>query len=186
MLTLILGSLLLTTGCKKDPNPENPEELITTVKLILTDVSTLTEYEFIWRDLDGDGGLPPEITVPSSLPAGATFAGVIQFLNELESPTEDLTDEIIDEGDEHQVFYQISPALFPMTVAYSPFDELDDDGKNIGIKTVFVTSSTQSGGSLRIVLKHEPSKSPQRDIDNPDGAGGETDVDITFSGITIN
>jgi hypothetical protein len=185
MLTLVMGSLLFTTGCKDDPAPVNPEELITTVKLTLTDVGTLTEYVFVWRDLDGDGGLPPSISIPASLPANTTFAGVIEFLNELETLVKDITEEVIDEGDEHQVFYQVTPALFPMTIIYSPLDELDVNDKNIGIKSVVVTGDAQAGGSLRIVLKHEPSKSPQRAIDNPDGAGGETDVDIVFTGINI-
>jgi hypothetical protein len=183
-LILALVSLLLTTGCKDDPAPVNPEELITTVIINLINEGGGTNYVLSWTDLDGDGGNPPVIVAPSFIEFG-TYRADISFLNQAVSPNIDVTDEVIDEGDEHQIFFQVSPSAFPLSISYHPADELDANGKNIGIVTRWETTSLDTDGSIRIVLKHEPNKSPQSAIDNPNGAGGETDVDIVFTGIGI-
>src|SRR5688500_3812600 len=176
-------TMLLFAGCKPDPVPENPEQLITTVRLMLETGSQT--HIFQWTDLDGDGGSAPEIIKPDSLPANTTFTGTITIINQLAVPTVDVTQEVIEEGAEHQLFYIVSPDIFTLEPHYSVDDIPDENGRNIGIVTIFQTGSAAENGSLRIVLKHEPQKDPQSDIEDPDGAGGETDLDITFSNISI-
>jgi len=183
---ICFSCLALATGCKDDPAPENPEELITTVTLTLDALGVGGEdVVFQWKDLDGDGGSAPIILQPDYLDDNRIYNGTIQFLNESVSPAEDITDEILAEGTEHQIFYQVSPSSFPITIGYADSDEKDADGKNIGTKIVLETGAGTLNGSLRIILKHAPNKSPLQPIDNPDGAGGETDADITFSAINI-
>ena len=39
------------------------------------------------------------------------YQGAVRFLNETETPAEEITDEVLEEADEHQVFYTTSDGL---------------------------------------------------------------------------
>ena len=39
------------------------------------------------------------------------YQGAVRFLNETETPAEEITDEVLEEADEHQVFYTTSEGL---------------------------------------------------------------------------
>ncbi|MEO1713252.1 MAG: type 1 periplasmic binding fold superfamily protein, partial [Bacteroidota bacterium] len=89
---------------------------------------------------------------------------------------EDITREIEEEDDEHQLFYQIASDL-NLTVAYE-----DADGNNnpVGLLTT-ITTGDASTGTLTVTLRHEPAKDASGvsdgDIAN---AGGETDIEVIF------
>ena len=122
------------------------------------------------QDLDGDGPNEPVITVSGPLTAGTSYAGSIQWLNEMEDPAEDITEEILEEDDEHQVFF--SAAGVGMEFVYMDFD---GDGNPLG--TQFVLAPLGAGsGSVTITLVHEPAK-PN---DGLDTAGGSIDIQTTF------
>ena len=167
-------------GCKKDddddPTPviPNEEELITTVIYTLTDDTTGTTYEFRFTDLDGDGSNAPVVT-SDSIPANSKFTAKVEFLNETETPAEDITEEIMEEDTEHQLFFTVTGANY--TIEYS---DTDPDGNPLGLETA-VTSGATGNGSLSIVLRHEPNKNApgvsDGDITN---AGGETDIEVDF------
>lgn len=173
-LTAIIAlSALMLGGCKKDdPVVENPEELITTVNYTLTalDQSPVT---LTWRDLDGDGGDMPEIT-GGTLQSGIIYQGTLELLNETENPAEDVTEEIMEEDEEHQFFFATSDLL---VISYA---DADVDGNPIGLSTT-VTTGNPGAYELNIKLKHLPVKDAEGvstgDITN---AEGETEVDITF------
>ena len=103
------------------------------------------------------------------------YTGSVELLNELETPAEDITAEVRDEAEEHQFFFQSTAS--GLSVAY---DDLDADGKPIGLTTT-ITTQGASTGTLTITLKHEPVKDASGvsmgDITN---AGGETDIEVTF------
>ncbi len=180
-LLLVLGlvSVLFITSCKKD-EPEDPiipneEELITTLRYTLTPDGGGTDVVFTFQDLDGDGGDSPTIT-GGILDTNATYTGSLELLNELESPAEDITEEVQEEAEEHQFFFQTSANGLNIT-----YDDADEDGNPIGISTI-VTTNDVSTGTLTVTLRHEPNKDASGvssgDISN---AGGETDIEVTFN-----
>ena len=173
---LLLLFFVFAIGCKDDdPEPENEEELITTVIVTMHDHSTMTDYVQTFTDLDGDGGDAPVITT-TDIPANKTFDVTVQFLNEQENPAEDITEEVKEEDDEHQVFFIVSG----LNLTHQYEDE-DGDGNPLGVDNT-MESGDASTGTLRVVLRHEPDKNASGvsdgDITN---AGGETDIDVTFS-----
>ena len=169
---------LFFVACKKDDPKEpvipNEEEVITTLNFTLTPVGGGTPVEFKFKDLDGDGGNPPEISV-GKLDTNTQYTGSVELLNELETPADDITIEVREEAEEHQFFFQSTAS--GLSVAY---DDLDEDGKPIGLVTT-ITTQGASTGTLTITLKHEPVKDASGvsmgDITN---AGGETDIEVTF------
>jgi len=127
------------------------------------------------RDLDADGPNPPVITSPE-LMANTTYQGSIELLNETESPAEDITEEVAEEDDEHQFFFQVIGNADIMVT----YTDMDDDGNPIGINFTLTTGAA-STGSLTIVLRHLLDKNAANvsdgDITN---AGGDTDIEVTF------
>ena len=164
-------------GCSDDdtaPEVINDEELITTVILTLTQESG-DQVVLTTVDLDGDGPDEPETTVVGNFAENTQYTGAVQFLNETEDPAEDITEEVIEEADEHQVFYTVSEGL-NITTTYVDFDSNDNPlGVNITLET-----GEASSGSLTVTLRHEPVK-PN---DGLESAGGETDIATSFD-VTI-
>ena len=168
---------LAMLGCSDDdttPEIINEDELITTVILTLTQESG-AQVVLTTVDLDGDGPDEPVTTVVGNFSQNTQYQGAVQFLNETEDPAEDITEEVIEEADEHQVFYTVSEGL-NITTTYQDFDSNDNPlGVNITLET-----GEASSGSLTVTLRHEPVK-PN---DGLDSAGGETDIATSFD-VTI-
>ncbi len=159
-------------GCDDDDTPEviNEEELITTVTYELTS-TTQPAVTFTSRDQDGDGPLVPTVTVSGNLVANTTYTGSVRFLNELESPAENITEEVEEEADEHEVFYNTS--VNGLTI--NKVDN-DPDGNPLGLRTN-IQAGAAGTGTLTIVLRHEPKKPNNGSLSD---AGGETDVEVVF------
>lgn len=173
--------VIALSSCKKDdPDIPNEEELITTVELTLTPTGSGPDVVFNFQDLDGDGGDAPLITEPSSVMANHDYSASIRFLNENENPAENITEEVDEEGAEHQIFFQFSTGL---NASYA-YTDSDANGNPIGLSTEIVTGGA-STGQMTITLRHEPDKAAAGvsagDITN---AGGETDIEVTFD-VTI-
>jgi len=171
-----IGSVLLTS-CNDDNDsaPVNEEEVITTITATLTPVAG-APIILQSRDIDGDGPNAPVITVSGNLTAGETYSGMMSILNELSNPVDDVTAEIFEEGVDHQFFFQATNG----TVASTSYEDVDANGKPIGIQFNLV-AGTVGNGNLSIILRHEPNKSGTNvstgDITN---AGGETDIQVVF------
>jgi len=179
-LFLATASLFLASCSDDDNGPVNEEEVITTVITTLTNGSTTITLTS--RDLDGDGPNAPVITPsPGNLMSNTTYTGTISFLNELETPAEDITTEVEEEGDEHQVFYQIPSALG--TIGYTDFDV---NAKPVGLTFTYTTGNAGTG-NLTVTLRHLPNKSATGvaagDITN---AGGATDAQVTYPIVIAN
>lgn len=170
----------LTSCSSDDPEIVNEEELITTLKVTLTPNEGGETVILEYKDLDGDGPNDPETTITGNLVANKTYTGVTQVLNETESPAEDITLEVEEEGDEHQFFY-----IFSNSIATVNYTDVDKNGRPIGINFTFTTTSAQIG-NLTVILRHEPNKAASGVSEgNITNAGGETDVEANFS-LTIN
>ncbi len=174
LLLLIVASYVFTGCDKDDPEIPNEEELITTVIYNLNtaggDLVTLS-----WKDLDGDaGGEEPTITA-GTLNANETYTGILVLLNESVSPPVDVGMEVLEEGEEHQLFFEPSSANVSVN-----YDDEDGNGNPLGLKTVLTTGDVGSG-TITITLRHEPVKTASGvsdgDITNAQGA---TDVKVTI------
>ncbi len=177
-VTLLVGM----ASCKKDPVIENEEELITDVELQLIPNGSFETVTCRFSDADGDGGNTPVIVTSGTLKAGVVYDGFITLKNSIANPKQDITQEILDEAEDHQLFYVLSPSLSgALSVSYSDQDLLNYP---IGLKTIFRPSKAGNGG-ITVILKHLPEKSaPGVSLGDPANAGGETDVEVTFQ-VTI-
>lgn len=174
-IAFIFATSFFFTACEKDdPEIPNEEELITTLEYTLTPNGGGAATTLSFQDLDGDGGNDPTIT-GGTLAANQTYTGTLELLNEVETPPENITEEIEEEDEEHQFFFQTNIA--DLNIAYN---DQDGNGNPVGLKTTITTGSTASG-TISITLRHEPNKSgtgvSEGDITN---AGGETDIEVTF------
>ncbi len=174
LLPLFASALLVFVFTSCDPEPEvpNEEELITTVEYTLTSGAETVVLRF--EDLDGDGPNDPVIT-GGSLTSNTSYSGSMTLLNEAETPAEDITTEIEEEDTEHQFFF--SSTVTGLSIDYA---DTDDDGNPVGLQSTLTTGSA-GGGSITIILRHEPAKSADGVADGDiTNAGGETDIEVTF------
>ncbi len=176
LIAVLIIVILSLNSCKKDdPIIEEPVELITTLTYTLTSSDGGSVVVLSFQDLDGDGGNAPVIT-DGVLNANTTYTGVLMLSNEQASPAEDITEEISEEDEEHQFFFQSTVA--GLNISYT---DQDSDGNPLGLTTALTTTDAGSG-TINIVLRHEPAKSADGvsggDITN---AGGETDIEVTFN-----
>jgi hypothetical protein len=183
-IAFVFSLATIFTSCSNDDNsaPVNEEEVISTVKVTLTNganIITLTK-----KDLDIDGPNPPEFTVSGNLSANTTYTGEVSLLNETVIPVKVVSEEIEESAQEkldHQFFYGANEGLLG---AFTYEDE-DGNGNPIGLRFTFTTGAA-STGKLSVILKHLPNKSAAGvslgDITN---AGGNTDAEAIFN-ITVN
>ena len=119
MFSAILASLFI--ACEKDdPIIPNEEELITTLEYTLKPEGGGDDILFSFKDIDGDGGDEP-IILTSPLAANTTYTGTLNLLNESETPAESITEEILEEDEDHQFFFQTD--VEGVDVAYNDQDE---------------------------------------------------------------
>ena len=177
-LVTALTVMVLMNACKKDPEPVNEEEVITTVILSLQKSGSSTVQNFVFNDPDGDGGLSAT-TDSIIIEKAAIYNATITLLNNLVSPADTISKEVLEEGLEHQFFYQSTPTDVITNFNYE--GENDTDGNPIGLDFSFATRTAGGAGTLRITLRHLPNKSAtgvaSGDITNADG---ETDIEVDF------
>ncbi|MCB0456612.1 MAG: type 1 periplasmic binding fold superfamily protein [Flavobacteriaceae bacterium] len=177
--TTVIALFLGFAACNNDddtPQVVNEEEVITTLTVTLVPQGGGNTITLTSRDLDGEGPNDPVISISGDLTANTTYTGAVTFLNETETPVEDITEEVVEEADEHQVFYVPSSAL-NVVFTYGNFDS-----NNNPLGTVFnAETGDASSGTLTVVLRHEPQKPNNGTLAD---AGGETDISVTFN-VTI-
>lgn len=176
-LWLAIVVLLAGTACSSDdPEMVNEEELITTVNVTFTNTAMASDVVNVsFRDLDGPGGTDPVIG-DLALSANAEYTFTVEFLNEQETPTEDITAEVREEGTDHQVFF-IKGGTANIEIAYG---DQDTNSNPIGLAGT-ATTGDASNGTFGIVLVHEPNKSATGvSAGNIGGAGGEEDIRVQF------
>ncbi len=181
ILSIALTSIIITSCSSDDdtPIPVNEEEVITSVIATFTPVGGGTTVLLTSKDLDGDGPNSPEVTISGPFSSNTSYNGSVQFLNELESPAEDITEEVEEEALEHQVFYNATNSIGTMT-----YNDEDSEGNPIGLIFIFQSMTTNDpiNGTITITLRHEPNKDgdgvSDGDITN---AGGETDAQVSYN-----
>ena len=174
ILFIALSAIALTiSSCVKDPEIEDPEEVITTLNYTLTPASGGSAVTLSFQDLDGDGGMDATYTV-GDLAANTTYSGSIELLNESETPAEDVTEEIEEEDEEHQFFFSATNGI---SITY---DDADPNGNPIGLANTLTTGAA-GNAAITVILRHEPDKDASGVADGDiTNAGGETDIEVTF------
>ncbi|MBB6609777.1 hypothetical protein H7F15_01890 [Pontibacter sp. Tf4] len=171
---LMMGSLIATTGCGGDddptPAPASDAEVITTVQLILEPEKGGLAMATI-KDMDGVGGANPTKETLILKP-NTVYTGEILLLNEKENPAVEIHDEILEEADDHQIFYTPGGNL-DLEVEST---DTDSKGRPVGLATTFTTGAA-SQGTLKVVLKHQKGTKAAAP---GDATKGETDVEVTF------
>lgn len=186
---LILSAAVISlSSCNsEDPVPENDGEVITDVTLVFTELDASgavigSPFSFSASDSEGiEVGTSPEVD-EITLEAGKTYQMEIEVGNAIEG--EDITEEILEESDEHQFFFLGS--AFIGTTAPLSYSYADAGGIALGVKGMLVVEASPAvnTGMFRVVLRHDLNKDFEG-ADNPNfenfvNAGGETDLDITF------
>ncbi|AXG73597.1 type 1 periplasmic binding fold superfamily protein [Flavobacterium arcticum] len=174
---LALISFISLTSCSNDDDAVfvNEEEVITTLTATFTPAVGGETVTLTSRDLDGDGPDAPVLTVSGDFVTGTTYSGTVSFLNETESPAENISEEVYEEGDEHQIFFQQS-GLGTFTYA-----DTDVNGNPIGLSFNYQAADAATTGALTITLRHEPNKAAEGVADGDiTNAAGSTDATATF------
>ena len=166
-LALALSAL---TACSSDVEKESAEggghhhhELMTTVELVFSPQSGGDDLVFAFADIEGAGA--PEIDT-IELSVGESYDLSVFFLNELETPTEDVTPEIADEDNEHQVFFTGSAVQGPATgdnpsaIFEHAYADADRSGLPLGLDNTAEVLQAGSG-ELTVTLRHMPPESGQ-------------------------
>lgn len=194
----VFVSAALTFGCADDDDasptgPADPEEhedddddhhgpgeeeLITTLAITLTPSGGGSPITVRFRDLDGEGGNAPVVDV-LAVTGGTDYNGMVEVLNETETPPEDITEEVEEEAEAHQFFFETLGGFSAATVEYA--DKESDYGSNsgadhpVGIAFTLSVPENAQNGQFRVILSHFD-EAPKDGVNQSD----ETDIDVTF------
>lgn len=154
-----MSLLLLALGCVNPSNPdeENEEELITTVILEATDASGGV-ISATWEDLESDGNPTVDDLI---LMDGVDYTLSVRFLNNLEDPAEEITTEVQEEGDHHQLFFTgnavegAATGENPDAVITQEYADADEDGLPIGLENN-ISAVLEGSETLMVTLQHLP------------------------------
>jgi hypothetical protein len=175
-LTLMIS--LLVASCKKEeqvvspPLPEN--EFLTTVKLQLVNAATNDTVIAIWKDLTPEDTNPADTSLAVlNLKKNSTYQATILLLDETQNPAEDITEEIKERANYHQLFYFPSSSLGGNLVVNVTDTDTNSPPLPLGVTSNFITSNV-ANGKINVVLRHQPN------VKNGTFAPGSTDVDVNF------
>lgn len=177
--------LTWTLNVAQDPNAppcENEEEIITDVTLAFVPAAGGDTIFATATDPDGPGPLDLVVDSAISLVENTEYSLSLKLLNAIEG--EDITEEIMEEDDEHMFFFAWTGDLFSDPAGDGNADnradivnynDMDENSLPVGLSTQWTTSSSVSG-DFRVVLKHQPDiKSATSTIND-----GDSDIDLTF------
>jgi hypothetical protein len=178
----VLPALLLAAifaGCKKDkdlvpvpPPVVNEGEVITTLTLMFVDSANTSDVRYAtFRDPDGDGGAGPDIFDTIVLAPNKTWLTSIILLNETANPVDTISNEVLDEANDH--LFCFGPSGVGITVTIT-----DTDGNSLplGLQSKWKTTGTATG-TVEVELKHQPG------VKNGTCTPGETDIHVHFQAI---
>ncbi|MCY3772495.1 MAG: type 1 periplasmic binding fold superfamily protein [Gemmatimonadetes bacterium] len=163
---------------EEDDHGPGEEELITTLRITLTPSGGGAPVTVQFQDLDGEGGNAPVVGT-LVVNAGTDYDGAVQVLNELESPAENITEEVEEEAEAHQFFYRTLGGFSPATVTYADkeSDYTTNSGADhpVGVAFMLSVPANAQDGQLRVILSHYD-EGPKDGVTQSD----ETDIDVTF------
>ncbi len=180
-------TLFVFTACEEDeavPEEEEEMEVITDVTLIFTpdagDVVTATA-----QDPDGEGVLDLVVKDEIKLQSGTSYTLTFDIMNNLETPGEDIGDEIAEEDDEHQFFFAWTEGAFSnpsgngnIDNASDPvnYNDSDGNGNPFGLNTSWTAGNPTTAASFTVRLQHQPDVKTATSGAND----GDTDFELQF------
>tara|TARA_B000000565_G_scaffold252640_1_gene228030 strand:+ start:494 stop:1096 length:603 start_codon:yes stop_codon:yes gene_type:complete len=180
-------TLFVFTACEEDeavPEEEEEMEVITDVTLIFTpdagDVVTASA-----QDPDGEGVLDLVVKDEIKLQSGTSYTLTFDIMNNLETPGEDIGDEIAEEDDEHQLFFAWTEGAFSnpsgngnIDNASDPvnYNDSDGNGNPLGLNTSWTAGNPTTAASFTVRLQHQPDVKTATSGAND----GDTDFELQF------
>lgn len=172
-LIALVIAIFTFSACKEEgPKPSDPPsnegELITTLKIILTDSADNSVKTFVFKDTDGDGGNNPTQFDTIVINQLRTYSANLILLDESKSEIDTISNEILVEADEH--LFVFSPSNSNLNISI-----LDKDSKGLplGLFSKWKTIAI-SNGKVTIALKHQPG------VKDGSSIPGETDIELAF------
>lgn len=175
---LYIGLIIICSSCLNDddiPKQVNETEVITDVDLIFKDEngneSTYTYTDPKYRTEDYQDPVI-NLTIQSTYQVNVVF-----WDRSNPDDIEDVTEEVMDEKDDHFVEYRFYENAIDL-VRTDEEESTDIDGIQIGLSTQWTT--TEAGeGAVQVTLIHKPEV---KETEDPmgDHTGGETDAEVTF------
>ena len=171
MMTVAVISTVSLSCSKDEDEPLNEEELITTLRVTMTESGATGSQVFTFRDVDGPGGQNPTAFDSIIVNANRNYSVALQFLNESVSPAEDITTEVVAEANDHQVFFESAGVVINVLN-----QNLDGVGLPLGTTSTW-NAGAAGTGRMKITLKHKPGAKAAGDPVSK----GETDVEVEFN-----
>lgn len=185
----LLSSVLLFISCDKDdtPDAENEMEVFTKAVIVVTNLSDNSsktyEFEVEEHDHDHDHGVLVQNQegddhgdhTEIELESDSEYKFEITFLNDSDpNNVIDMTEEVIEEKDEHIVFYE----LIGDGISYESTsgDILDSEENALNLVTKWTTTAA-TVVDVEAYLIHQPTSKTGTTRDD---FGGATDVEIEF------
>lgn len=167
---VLVFSMLMFSACKKDdPKPVNEEEVITTLRVVLTPGGGGVPVTLEFKDQDGDGSVAPVKTISGPLNANKTYTGLITLQDESRAVVKDITPEVQEEAEDHLFCFGATGNLSVVA------NDTDSNGFPIGLSSSWVTTAA-GNVSIKITLRHQPGTKT-----GTCPGTGETDVEVDFS-----
>ena len=184
----LLSSVLLFISCDKDdtPDAENEIEVFTKAVIVVTNLSddSSETYNFEVEEHDHEHSAIVQAQEDEEghgdhteidLERDSEYKFEITFLNDSDpNNVIDMTEEVIEEADEHLVFYE----LIGDGISYDTTsgDTLDSDGNALNLVTKWTTTAA-TVVDVEAYLIHQPTSKTGTTRDD---FGGATDVEIEF------
>ena len=183
----LLSSVLLFISCDKDdtPDAENEMEVFTKAVIVVTNLSdnSSVTYEFEVEEHDHEHGVLVQNQegddhgdhTEIELESDSEYKFEITFLNDSDpNNVIDMTEEVIEEKDEHIVFYE----LIGDGISYESTsdDILDSEDYALNLVTKWTTTAA-TVVDVKAYLIHQPTSKTETTRDD---FGGATDVEIEF------
>lgn len=182
-ISIVAVSIIMFSACKKNkvtdpsnpPAPQNEGEVITTVKLTLTDSANAGNvFTALFNDPDGDGGNAATQFDTIKIAKGKTYNVKLELLDRTKNPEDTISNEVEDEANDHQLFFHFAGT----TVANIALTYLDQDSNSpalpLGLQTKWRIPNSVAAGTAQIILKHQPG------VKDGTETPGDTDVDLIF------
>ena len=154
--------------------PGGEQEIISRVTLTFTPSGGGAPIVAYIDDPDGAGPTAPSAQVGAlGFVAGTSYTGTVLFENRLESPPENITEEVEAESNEHRVFYTVTGAGISVSTT-----DVDGEGRPLGVRFTADAAPAAGTGTIRVVLCH------YGDSPKPTAASScttDTDIDVLFN-----
>ena len=182
--TVLITAILFLAACKKDePVTINEYEEFSSVIITVTNESDQSSEQYTFEVEGHDHADETESTedphenhTAIDLAPNSSYLFEIRFYND-EDPNnpEDVTQEIIDEADEHHVFYELTDGA-NISIESGTGDTMDNNSNPLNLITRWTTTDAGVADVIAYLI-HEPSTKTSTTRND---FGGATDVELEF------